>query len=320
MLLDCKHKLYYVLGFTFQVMISSCLLCSCIPSYDELYVAVEHGEIEEVEKLIERGFVLKESNKSGDLILVSIKNKDLNITKYLIEKGANVNIMYEGLPLGYYILREGNDNIFYEMIQNGLDVTYVDDKRGNLLNYAVRNSNINNMRLLVHNGIDLNIRDGEGHTPLSMAIFKGDIEKIKYLIENGADVNYRGYGDADIWTELAFYWEEGYLDIANIALKKGAIINTVDFYALHVAAITGNYLYLEWLLNHGADPNIPDDEGDLPEDVAWRYALNPEGPPDTIKVEKVFKIIDLILQYKETNSTNDTFGLQGTEENNKSRN
>lgn len=65
---------------------------------------------------------------------------------------------------------------------------------------------------------------------------------------------------------FVFACMHGHLDAAQLLLGKGAEINVVphgfDFggTGLHYAALNGHRLMVEYLLNHGADPNVKDDK------------------------------------------------------------
>lgn len=84
-----------------------------------------------------------------------------------------------------------------------------------------------NVRLLIENGADPNLAQKNGETALMDAVNTGNFELTEYLLDNGADPNLQTRAG----TALAF--------------ADGAAI-------------------MEVLLKHGANPNIPDGDGDLP--------------------------------------------------------
>eukprot|EP00736_Rhodelphis_marinus_P002341 Rmarinus@m.17217 len=81
-------------------------------------------------------------------------------------------------------------------------------------------------------GVDVNAKDNNGYTPIHAAASYARMELLEYLVENGADVNIR---DNDGDTPLHFCEEAA---------------------------------PLQWLLDHGADLALTNDEGKTIADVA----------------------------------------------------
>jgi hypothetical protein len=84
------------------------------------------------------------------------KEKDLNILRTLIGKGADVN----KVAGGRYALA-----------------------------HAVFTENIEAIDMLIKNGADMNVQDENGFTPVMVAVSYGLIKSLRALIENGADIN-----------------------------------------------------------------------------------------------------------------------------------
>jgi len=108
-------------------------------------------------------------------------------------------------------------------------------------------------------------------TPLSYAVKKNNINLVKILLENGEDprimfldvkpddkiiIDYRTKipGNYSYISPLTYAVKNGYLEIANILLNKGAFIDIYDNESLIYAIEQGNVELVELLLKNGADP------------------------------------------------------------------
>lgn len=97
-------------------------------------------------------------------------------------------------------------------------------------------------------------------TPIVQSAITGDIEICESLCKHGADVN---LSQANSETALANAANRGYYEIVNLLLQKGADPNA-ETYAGTALALASNIAIILLLSAYGADPNIPDEKGDLP--------------------------------------------------------
>jgi ankyrin repeat protein len=96
-----------------------------------------------------------------DALTYAVLHKDLDIIKFLLDKGANVNA------------KDSNGRTPIHMA---------------FMNDQIPPFDI--IKLLIENGADLHVRDNKGNTPFHVAcIFLDDVNIINYLIDNGADIN-----------------------------------------------------------------------------------------------------------------------------------
>lgn len=137
---------------------------------DELIDASISGDLEKVKECLENGAdVNTYSNIDWTPLLCATHFNHLEITKYLIEKGADVNPKdTDTLQLGLTPLLSATTN-------------------------EIKNDEVKKeiIKLLIDNGADVNAKDRNGYTPLINACIaiKDNFEVVKSLIEKGADVN-----------------------------------------------------------------------------------------------------------------------------------
>eukprot|EP00919_Chromeraceae_sp_WS-2016_P004917 GHVR01011628.1.p2 GENE.GHVR01011628.1~~GHVR01011628.1.p2 ORF type:complete len:107 (+),score=13.94 GHVR01011628.1:524-844(+) len=100
--------------------------------------------------------------------MIASERTHLDTVKYLIEKGADVN------------LRNVNGNT--------------------ALLLTVRYNISETFKYLIEKGADVNVRNAEGNTALMIASESNLLDTVKFLIEKGADVNLRNVVSAAFTT------------------------------------------------------------------------------------------------------------------------
>ncbi|CAH8484520.1 unnamed protein product [Heterobilharzia americana] len=125
------------------------------------------------------------------------------------------------------------------------------------------------VELLIYYGADVNLSGSDGRTALRAAAWAGHVETVKCLLNAGVDVN---KSDSEKRTALIAAAYMGHINVVEVLLKAGADVNHSDLdgrTALHVAAFCVQKSdkhsdIVACLLNHGANPNLPDSEGVTP--------------------------------------------------------
>ena len=130
----------------------------------ELFRACGNGDLQVVKYLIEKGIdVETKDNHGGTSLIKSVWHGKINVIKYLIEeKGANIEVR---------------------------------DNRGNTaLLYAVCRGYFDIIKYLIEEvGVNIEDRDDENNTPLIYSSLFGNIEITKFLIEKGANTLSKDY-------------------------------------------------------------------------------------------------------------------------------
>jgi serine/threonine-protein phosphatase 6 regulatory ankyrin repeat subunit B len=144
-------------------------------------------------------------------------NGRLEVVKYLIEQGADVNKGNEGgeRPL-HYASRHGHIEVMKILLENGANVSEKGTGCGTPLRWAAENGQIKAAELLLAYGANINQENGSA---LRAAVENRQFEMVKFLISKGADVNARGnYG----CTALYNAYRGGDVESALILLEHGA--------------------------------------------------------------------------------------------------
>ena len=154
------------------------------------------------------------------------------------------------------------------MIQHSLNSFILFERTAMALYQAARDGDVAEVRRLIASGADLNGADGTvfGSTALHLAALFGHVDCVRVLVEGGASVDKRTQFGC---TPLHLAAEREHCEIVTYLLEKGASVNSRDDRLgqtpLHCASSAA---VAKELLRWGADPNMRDDYGETPIDVA----------------------------------------------------
>jgi ankyrin repeat protein len=148
-----------------------------------------------------------------------VKNNNLSLVQFLLEKGVNPNVggTNGNTPLIISIKR-GFYQISEKLITLGANTCKPDKKGKTPLYWAVNKKNINIINLLLDHGAELTI-----HTALLHAIDSDYLDLVQLLVKRGAPLNVVSSG-----TPLIRAIMRGHLNIARILIKSGADVNLGD--------------------------------------------------------------------------------------------
>ena len=239
---------------------------------DALVLAVESGQIEVVEALVNAGVDVNARSRSGNIALVAaVSIKELQIVKLLIENGADV-------------IKPAH-----------LGVTP--------LIVAFENEHRKIQELLIQNGADVNAKGPEGWAPLMYTALRGDNELAELLIKKGADVNaqirntIRKYSRHSTWdTALHIAIYSGHEEIVFLLVKNGSDLNAKNRYAqspMYCAVDTGNIRLADFFIQSGAKPFILERNADdvyITAKTHQLFALNNEKRGDIKEAKNNYTI------------------------------
>ena len=158
-----------------------------------LHFAVQNDDVETVKLLLAAPKIkIDVRDSEGDTpLLMAFRRNYPGIFKLLIERGANVNLLYgDFTPLLCVAVHRG-DIEMVRILLNAPDIQinlFTTDGR-TALYLAARLGSKEIVELLLDNGSDPDITDNEGVAPLHLACSYRDIEIVRILLNAGADVN-----------------------------------------------------------------------------------------------------------------------------------
>lgn len=258
-----------------------------------LFAAIDMNNTKITQMLIDKGANLEAKDERGATVLYTAVESCYKISdfeeendaqerlaiglasvQYLLEKGANVNIVTDvgDTPISC-AFGEG----YKEMID--LLLTYAADTLAggafSLKNTAFMNDNVDYINFLLDKGADINQNYGSG-SALSHAAFQGFFDVVKCLYERGADLYLK---DKDGNTAFNHAISQEYFEIAQYLLEKGVNINEQThegWTQLMISAYTHEEKSIRFLLEKGADADLKNDKGKTALDLA-REELAKDG-------------------------------------------
>lgn len=192
------------------------------------YEAALNENIEFLEYLFKKGLHLNSKNKIN-IFRASFRNDNYKISKYIIDKSNNINVMHNDSSFLTLAILFGNFELVKYLIKKGANVNLKDSLGGTPLQKAVTYYENDIAWYLIKHGANINaysFRDykqkKKSENILMIASFHHNIDLVKYMIKHRVDVNYTNY---DGNTALHYACREGYLEIVKLLVNNGANIN-----------------------------------------------------------------------------------------------
>lgn len=210
-----------------------------------LHVAASFGQLEICRILLDAGIKKeKRNNRNATAIFVAAENDQTAAMKLLYEEGAKFKFSKENRQILLLRTIEKNELDSVEfLISKGAEAGKKVFGTSPIF-VAAKNASGDIIRFLIDHGADANEQSKNGTTPLMFAA-AGNYDGLIALIEKGADVNTLG--------------------------MKGVT-------ALHMAVLKHQIDITQYLLDHGADPNVDNPDGTpimwLATEVGNRIGLN----------------------------------------------
>jgi ankyrin repeat protein len=210
-----------------------------------------------------RGGSATDSNGSkqyGTPVFLAIDTGANDILKLLLDAGGSAE---KNAPI-FSAIEKNNAEAVRLLLDHGADPNHA-DQNGNspLIKVLASGKDKRMVPLLLDKGADANAKDNNGRPALTLTV---DPEVGRWLVDHGADVN-RRYSSNQL-TPLMNVRDTNYV---RFLLEAGAKIDLQDTNgntALHLAMISSSPVLIAVLLEHKANPNIQNDLGFTPLDIA----------------------------------------------------
>jgi ankyrin repeat protein len=233
---------------------------------------VDHAQFEKVSSRVQEGMDdLFDSSKPHFTAWVRVHDIDEKWSSFLRSR-ADASPLYYAAFCGFYDLAE-------HLIMKHPD--QVNARGGRILSplpAALYKRHFRVANLLHTHGAVVDVQDDDGRTPLYVASFEGQIDIMRWLLDHGADASaptcYR-------YTPLSQAASATRLEAVQVLLEHNADIKSQshDGETPLNAAVRGSFsdgtmiAIMRRLLEHGADPNICDDNHTTPLHRASSYGL-----------------------------------------------
>jgi ankyrin repeat protein len=236
-----------------------------------------------VKVLLEQGANINLTDKVGQNALhYALENSNVNmrIVKLLIDKGIDAKARDDKgrTPLNL-CCKKGHYDALVMLLNHGLDVKVVTEKKVNLLHTIFRPDKPNEemVSLLINARAYVNDKDFSGRTALHYAC-KYDFDLLKESTRSGGDVNATHNYEKSILYQTILS-DISYEKIIFFLLENGASVNAEDSQnrsILDYAVFRRNYNCIRVLLDHGADVNAVCDFGRTALHAAFEKELSPD--------------------------------------------
>ncbi|KAL0005528.1 hypothetical protein SO802_013089 [Lithocarpus litseifolius] len=225
------------------------------------------GQLNEGKGLARTVADIKDANKRGALHFAA-REGQTEVCKYLLEElKLDVDSKdEEGETPLIHAARQGHTDTAKYLLEGGANPAIPSDLGATALHHSAGIGEIELLKILLSKGVDVDSQSDAG-TPLIWAAGHGQPDAVKVLLEHHANPN--AETDDNI-TPLLSSVAAGSLPCLELLIQAGAKVNISvgGVTPLHIAADNGSLEIINCLLKAGADPNVTDEDGLKPIQVA----------------------------------------------------
>jgi uncharacterized protein len=251
------------------------------PSDSPLVDAVKRGDRQAVRALIQKAVDVNAATADGSSALFwAVERDDRDMVRLLLRAGASANTVnrYGVQPISLAAVN-GSAPLIEMLLEAGADPNAVLPEGETTLMTASRAGNPDAVQLLLSRKADVNARDASrGQNALMWAAARNNADAVRVLVRGGAEVNAKTNRAVSMsggrmsesgntfsapaptgFTPLLFAVRAGAIQAVDALLQNGANVNDTlsnGESALVVAVANAHWQLADFLLDHGADPNL----------------------------------------------------------------
>lgn len=238
-----------------------------------IHMAARFGSARILEQLIRAGCNINSATGYGEnALMISARYKHEECLKILASAGADFGMVnFSGQSAGS-IAESGKWTLGFQqavvdVIRDGNIAQSSNKTVFSSLLFVTRANDIEALKKLVEREeINIDEQDENGFSAAMLAAKAGHIEAFELLIKAGADLKLQNKFGETAWKLSEPYQnsEEFEKLMLKHALKSRHKSPTTRFYALHRAALRGDFDYVSAFASRGCDVDATDDEGNTP--------------------------------------------------------
>lgn len=158
--------------------------------YSLFHLAVIEGKLDLVQELFDEKPDIDQTDRQGTTPLArAIKERHLDIVKFLIKNGADLNVLNNDKTLLMLALSQGDIEIMVELIKGGADIDQANSKGSNPLSSAINRRNLDAVKVLLEHKASIEKAGRNDMSALDIAITRKDLDIVKELLKHGANPN-----------------------------------------------------------------------------------------------------------------------------------
>ncbi len=156
----------------------------------DLAIASARGDKRKIDALLKRVDINAKGYVEAPVLFWALKNKNKVGYKYLLDNGANPNMIF-GVSKKISVIHLASSMKDLEWLKITVDfqgdVNLVNSMKETPIFKSVSEGLITHVNFLIESGADVNVKSNGGYTPLQQSAMSNNFDIAQVLIDNGAD-------------------------------------------------------------------------------------------------------------------------------------
>jgi len=232
----------------------------CRDSQKAIITATEKNNLEITKMLVKYG--AKVNERTPKLITPlsnAVRNRNMEMIKFLVENNANVNSSLQGGAIIRMCIFRKHDEAAIYLAENGARLTELSTLNHTIIHEAASRSELSTLQYFYNKFPRIHDKTDRMETPLFSACRWGNYENAKFLLEKGAEVNiYNCEEESPLVTALM----NGNIKLVNLLLEHGASL-VLNYNKIQETLFNRiqNREVIELLINNGININVKNGDG-----------------------------------------------------------